>query len=234
MSNVRLNIVKKPIIFASCILAVSSTFAQPSRDAIGSICGSVLDEKGVPASHVHIAAMNVSLGGHANGFPGSQTDESGQYCIRQLQVGEYILSADDRPKGYPPLWDSFFSWRTPDSVVLLTSQSPRVRLDWKIPFKAGFLRLDVPGSRTGSESSPITFRLVVRSRPQLGMTSLTISGQMEERVITFLLPPDEDVLLTVSSPGHQSWPEDGSDGMLLRLGSGATENRTIPLLKAVP
>lgn len=133
-----------------------------------------------------------------------------------------------------PLWDSFFSWRSSDSVVLLTSQNPSVRLDWKIPFKAGFLRLHVPGSRTGSESSPMTFRLVVRSRPQLGMTSLTIPGHMEERVITLLLPPDEDVLLTLSSPGHLSWPEDESDGMLLHLGSGATENLMVPLLKAVP
>lgn len=217
--------------FASWVLAVSSAFGQLPSNATGSICGLVVDENGAPAAHVRVTAMILSPAGHTGGYPVSQTDEAGHYCIQRLELGLYIMSADDKAKGYPQRGTGFFSWSAPDPEVLLTSQNPSVRSDWQIPFKAGFLKLDLTSVQAESIDL-ITFKFVVRSRPKLGLETVTIPVDTEHKVITLLVPPDEDVLLTVASPGHQNWPDDGA--RLVNVPEGATQNLVIPTLQTAP
>jgi hypothetical protein len=210
-------------------------FAQSSVDGIGSICGRVLDEKGTPASNIHVIAMVMSPSGHSGGYPGAPTDASGHYCIEGLQLGEYVLTADDEGLGYPQRGSSFYSWHTPDPRATLTAQVLMAHLDWQVPFRAGFLRLHLPAAHTANDRVPMKFELVVRSRPRLGLMSVTTFPEMEKsKVITELLPPDEDVLLTVTSPDHLRWPDDGSEGRLLHLHSGEMQELAIPSLKANP
>lgn len=218
--------------FACWVIAVSSALGQLPSNVSGSICGSVIDENGAPAAHVRVTAMILSPAGHTGGWPVSLTDEVGHYCVMGLELGPYIMSADDKAKGYPQRGDEFFSWSSPDPQVLLTSKNPNVRSDWQIPFKAGFLRFHVTSAETGDAISLVTFKLVVRSRPKLGFETVTIPADTDHRVITLLVPPDEDVLLTVASPGHQSWPHDGS--RIVNVPSGATQDLVIPMLQPEP
>jgi hypothetical protein len=205
-------------------------FAQSSVDAIGSLCGRVLDEKGTPASNIHVIAMGMNPGGYSGAYPGTRTDASGHYCIEGLQLGEYVLTADDKRLGYPQRRTGFFSWHTPDPRVTLTAQVLTAHLDWQIEFRAGFLRIHLPAAHTANDRVPMKFELVVRSRPRLGLMSVTTFSD----VITVLLPPDEDVLLTVTSPDHLRCPDDGSEGRLPHLHSGEIQELAIPSLKANP
>src|SRR4051794_3339345 len=85
---------------------------QSGEDARGSICGSVLDENGLPASHVRIVAMPSELNG-SHGFRASSTDQLGRYCIHGLRLGQYVVSAFDQEKGYPHRGPLFYLWQTP-------------------------------------------------------------------------------------------------------------------------
>ena len=82
------------------ILTTHVVFGQSSEDVRGSVCGSALDENGVPASHVRIIAIRSDLNG-STGFPASITDQFGHYCIHGLRLTKYVLSAFDSEKGYP-------------------------------------------------------------------------------------------------------------------------------------
>ena len=49
-----------------------------------------------------------------------------------------------------------------------------------------------------------------------------------DRVLTYLVPPDEDVLLTVTCSGGHKWPDGLDEGVLIHASPGATENITLP------
>lgn len=199
---------------------------QQTETIMGSICGSVLDENGSPASHVRVVAI---LKNHqSGGYPSTFTDQSGSYCISKLPLGGYVMSAWDDDKGYPHRGPLFYSWQTPDPQVELSSLNPDAHVDWQIPFKAGFVKIQIPEVQGGDVSEPIHIRFQVRSRPQAGFIG---AGPPipAGRILTFLLPPDEVVLLTVTCTDGQKWPDDSGEGNYLYVSSGATENITLPL-----
>lgn len=204
-----------------------ATFGQSAETVRGSICGLILDENGLPASHVRVAAIELAPGGHSGGYPSSFTDQSGRYCIQGLELGEYVLSADDKAKGYPHRGPLFFSWQTPDPKVKLTLQSPDEHADWQIPFKAGFVKIQTPEMQPGNQSDLVSFLFQVPSRPRVG-TMVVGPPIPAGPLLSFLLPPDEDVLLKVTCADGSQWPEDSGEGKLLHVSSGATENITLP------
>lgn len=218
-------------IICTCLLLVASfAHSQPSGPENGKICGIVLDESGDPASNVRVIAMLLWPGGHSGGYPGTHTDKSGRYCIDGLPLGSYILSGDDEGLGYPMQGDSFFSWPSPAPQVTLTSEKPNANFDWKIPFRAGFLYLRLPASDSAGVS--ITAKLVVRSRPSLGRMSITTVSEMgKSKQVTILLPSQEDVLLSVSASGYESWPGDNGETKVLKVLPGAIVDIVVPPLK---
>lgn len=231
-SPAMLILVRRACICVLLLLAASFAYAQETTGVTGSICGLVSDETGVPASHVHVIAFKQDRRGHSGGFPTSFTDETGHYCIGHLTLGKYVMSVFDEKKGYPhlPLGSQFYAKDYVAPQATLSAENPEARVDWKIPFKAGFLRLHVSISHLGVETVPITFDLVVRSRPKFGIDSVMTSLKTDPRSsITILLPPNEDVLLTATVPGYKRWP-DQQKGKLLNLSPGKTEDVTIHLV----
>ena len=211
--------------FLLLTLTGCATFGQSAETVRGSICGVVLDENGLPASHVRVAAIEDAH--QSGGYPSSFTDQSGRYCIHKLKLGEYVLSADDQAKGYPHRGPLFFSWQTPDPKVELNLQNPDARADWQIPFKAGFVKIQIPEMQSGSQSDRVSFLFQVPSRPRggtMGVGPPIPTG----RLLSFLLPPDEDVLLKVTCADGSQWPDNSGEGKLLYVSSGDTENITLP------
>ena len=222
------------------ILLLAACFApgqQPS-ETTGSVCGSVSDENGAPASHVRVVAapdMSDYPGGGSFGLLGSDTDETGHYCVDHLGPGKYIMSAYDEKKGYPiRLMSGFYTWDSPAPKVTITAYNPDAHLDWRIPFKAGFLRLHVSVDRSDAKTIPVRFSLVVPSRPKVGLYSADWTLKTDQTdSFTVLLPPGEDVSLTATAPGYRRWP-DNDRGELLNLRSGETKDITIPLTTITP
>lgn len=218
---------RQTVICVILLLAATCVFSQ-SGPANGKVCGSVIDENGSPASHVKVAALIMSVGGHTGGYPSTFADESGHYCIDRLPLGRYTLSGDDKGLGYPMRGNSFYTWRSPAPEVDLTPQKPHADLDWKLPFRAGFLYLNLPAAQSSDEVVPITIKLVAASRPRFGMMSITAlpeTGNSKE--IPVLLPPQEDVFLIVSVPSDQRCPGDERRGKLLNVLPGAIEHVSV-------
>lgn len=229
-----INVVRRTCSCVFLLLVASFACAQETTGLTGLICGSVLDENSAPASHVYVIAMSQGPSGHSGGYPGTFTDETGRYCVDGFGLGKYVMSTADEKKGYPIMGPQFYTEDSPGPQVTLTAQNPEARVDWQIPFKAGFLRLQVSLNHPGVESIPITFDLVVRSRPKVGTYSVMTSLKTGPKAsITILLPPHEDVMLTVMAPGYRRWPDD-ERGQLLNLRPGETENVTIPLVEIAP
>lgn len=216
------------------LLAAALALGQQPIDTTGSICGSVLDENGAPASHVRVVAIQWSPGGHSGGFPGTETSETGHYCIDHLRLGDYEMSAFDNKKGYPQWGIQFYTWDSPAPKVTLTAYDPDAHLDWRIPFKAGFLKLQVFVDHSDDKTVPIRVAVVVPSRPKVGIeVSEWPLRKGQPGSFTVLLPPGEDVLLTATAPGYRRWPDD-ERGELLNLRSGETKDITIPLTAVTP
>jgi hypothetical protein len=86
------------ITFLLLILTARVALGQSDIDVRGSICGSVLDENGSPASHVRVTAIREpGPGGSSIGFPFSLTDQLGRAESGQKnetkQSGTYLHNA---------------------------------------------------------------------------------------------------------------------------------------------
>ena len=216
-------------LFFLVMLAICVSNGQQTATVRGSICGLVLDENGLPAHNVRVVAiLKPGPEGTSGGLPSSLTNPSGSYCIKGLQLGEYVLSAFDEAKGYPHRGPAFYSWQTPDPKVELTSDSPHARSNWQIPFKAGFVQIELPGINTEERSQPIRFSFHVRLRSDASVLSSELPVGFDGHSLRFLLPPDEEVMLRVTCADGQIWPEDSGTGKLLFVHAGEIEYISIP------
>lgn len=205
------------------ILLFATSLVYGQSDALmGSICGIVQDENRAPASFVKVVAIYV--GGHTGPYPLGKTDRNGHYCVHNIALGHYIMSADDPEKGYPQMGSLFYSWRTPKPEVSITPTNLEGHADWRIPYKAGFVEITLTDARTGKPVIPMFFNLVVQSRPESGWMRGSIAS-----TAPLLLPPKENVYLVLSAPGYREWPADGTKGKLLNLLPGRSEKLLVAL-----
>jgi hypothetical protein len=156
-------------------------------------------------------------------YPVGQTDNLGHYCVANVTLGDYVMSADDPEKGYPSMGSLFYGSSSPKPEVSISAQNLQGHADWQIPYKAGFLKVHLMDAQTGKQIIPMFFNLVLRSRPDGFMRGSSSS------TMVLLVPPNEDIYFTVSAPDHNEWPGEGTKGRLLHLLPGATEDFAIAL-----
>ena len=213
--------------YASCLLLFligSSAVAQDVKMPQGSICGIVLDENGLPASSVKVCPFY--MGSHSGGVPVTRTDKQGQYCFRGLVLGDYSMTADDPEKGYPSMANLFFS-TDPMPHVELSATNSNGRVDWKIPYKAGFVKVDLVDAQSGKQIVPMFFDLLVQSRPQVGhMYGSAMS------TIPLLVPPYENVVVTIHAPDYQQDTNEESQRTIVNLSPGEMKKLHIALRPA--
>jgi hypothetical protein len=181
---------------------------QKSLVATGSICGTVQDESGDPAVTAKVTA-NYQNHPHLGMRPWSSTDDAGLYCIENVTTGEYLMSAEDPLKGYPNMDISFFSdvYPPPRPRVHVTAKEPKAEAHWRIPFKSGIVEVVLSDARTGKAIETMFFvTLMLESNPTRFVHGSAWSST------PLLLPPNENVHLTVGLTGYREWPGDGSKG----------------------
>jgi hypothetical protein len=206
---------------AILLFATSLAYGQPAT--MGSICGTVENENGAPASLVRIVA--IYQGSHTGLYPSGKTDSTGHYCIDNVDFGNYVMSADDPKKGYPEMGPIFYSSQRPNPEVHIAIENLKGHADWRIPYKAGFLEVVLTDARTGKPIIPMFFSLALQSNPKDGfMRGSSVS------TAAFLVPPNENIYFTVNARGYREWPGDGTKGKLLNLLPGKTEKLAIALL----
>lgn len=211
----------KPCLSIVFLLATLPVSAQITAAATGSICGMVLNEHGQRAALVHVTAFY--MGPHTGIMDGGTTDENGQYCLEGVRFGEYVMSADDPKKGYPPMVYSFFSEDPPNVPVVLSALTPKAHADWQIPFKAAVIRIKLTDAMTGKPLINMSYTLALRIRPETYLHGSSAASQ------DLLIPPNQDVLLTVTADGYQRWPDDGTKTRIVNLAPGTIQNFDIAL-----
>lgn len=196
---------------------------EKSLDAsAGSICGTVLDETGAPAAFTSVTA--IYMGAHSGLEPIARTDRNGRYCITGIRAGEYAMSASDPEKGYPEMSSMFYSVHLPGPRVRVGPEGLNARLDWQIPYKAGFLRVILTDLSNGKLISAMFTELYVGSSD-----SLRYRHGSEGSDQMLLIPPNENVYLKVSNPGYESWPEGEAQGRFVNLLPGQHETLAVSL-----
>jgi hypothetical protein len=185
------------------LLFVASLAYGQSDPSMGSICGIVHDENGAPASFVKVVA--IYQGSHTGPYPLGKTDGTGHYCMNNVALGYYAMSAEDTEKGYPQMSSIFYSVQRPTSEVHIAIGNLKGHADWRIPYKAGFVEVALTDAQTGKPIIPMLFNLVLQSSPKNGF----IRGSSSSTT-ALLVPPNENIYLTVSAPGYKEWPADGT------------------------
>ncbi len=199
--------------------ALAQTFSGPN----GSICGTAFDETGKPASLVRVTADTLDPTGALQPF--ATTDKEGHFCILNLSIGTYLLSADDAERGYPDTFEAFYAPHLPRKFIHVISEDKGkpTQADLHIPYKAATIRIKLTDASTGKPIEDMLVNVVALARPKCskyrGMSPAA----------PLLIPPNEDVRLTISAPGHSKWPDDGTPGKVVHLASGATQQFAIAL-----
>jgi hypothetical protein len=222
------------VLLPICLLLAGFTaYGQSSDEPVGSICGMVQDENGLPASMVRVTAAYVGPKAHTGTYPRGETDGFGHYCVN-VTIGDYIMSANDVNKGYPLMANMFYASHDSNAEssaprISITAQELTRHVDWRIPYKAGFVRVKLTDARTGKQIVPMFFDLVVRSGSEYRHMhgSCASTGGL-------LVPPNEGIVFAVGAPGYQWWPSDDKKGKLLNLPPGMTEEVAIELQPTTP
>lgn len=201
-----------------CVASFVCGYALSAQE--GSICGTVHDEKGALAAHVHLTAFY--MGAHSGPEDNTVTDGEGKYCMVGVRPGEYMLTADDPAKGYPQVQAMFYASTKLGTAVTISAESPHVVVSWKIPYKAAWLHVDAHDRVTGKPVKAIGIGLVIR-----GNENRWQRGNFANN--TVLMPPNEDVLVKVSAGGYRPWPNDQPNGMPIAMSSGASRTLDVEL-----
>jgi hypothetical protein len=185
----------------------------------------VLNENGIPAALVKVVAID--MGPHGGPGPRGTTDQLGNYCVNNLAIGNYVMTADDAEQGYPLMTSLFYS-AEPVVLTKITPDNLAAHANWHIPYKAAFVKVHLTDAQTQAQIVPMSFSLVLRSRPDTGY----LRGSCDS-TRTLLVPPDKEIEFTVSSPGYKDWPGDGMK-ILVSLHPGIVQEFEIALESAGP
>jgi hypothetical protein len=150
------------------ILLFATSLAHGQPDApMGSICGTVQNENGASASLVRIVA--IYQGSHTGLHPSGKTDSTGHYCIDNLDLGNYVMSADDPEKGYPEMGSIFYSWKRPNPEVHIAIENLKGML--------------IGGSRTKRDSSKWCLRTLGQESQSFRCFSALHSNQIRKTAL---------------------------------------------------
>jgi hypothetical protein len=186
-------------------------FTAPTLGQQGVIYGVAIGQDDQPAKGVGVTLHRDVPGLQALPSWSRQvkTTPAGEYRFEHLEVGRYIVFVYDEDAGYIDFQTSGASRAV---KVDLTDGQPEARVRVYLPPRAGFLDIDLTNQQSGAPVSGIQL-------------DLTWAGSLEKirsakNPHLFLVPPDTDVLLHVSSPGFREWQESVGTGKSVCLPSG--------------
>jgi hypothetical protein len=148
-------------------------------------------------------------------LPHSVTNGQGEYRFASLPWwGRYTVYADDEEAGYS-LFSTGGAGQSEPPEAEITPNHHEAEVNVRLPPKAGFLRVNLTDRRTGAA---ITSMRAVVMRPTVPASLVYSISCSSAQVL--LLPPDNVLLLHITSDGFQEWAASIGIGKALRLASG--------------
>ncbi len=223
---------KTSLLLIVLFLAVSAP-AQQQHEAIvdknstGAIHGILLGQDERPAGDTVITVIKDTTGPAATPIwkRHVKTDKAGKYRFEHLGIGKYELFVYDEKAGYAVLPSGPGANGEPCCVakVELTADRPESEARVYLPPKPGFLDIHVTNKENGMSVSSIQIELSWAEDPRIAL----YKGSFANKLDVFMVPPDRDLLLYVSSPGFRDWPDNA--GKTIHLSSGAKLNLDVQL-----
>jgi hypothetical protein len=194
------NAMKKMIAVLFALACLSAAVAQ---DRTGEVRGIVVDPQGNPVAAATVRAHYDGAGPVFKSVPEAQTDQSGQFTLSNVPLGDSVLVAMKEDDGYPnPFW-AFYSRRQPVRVTL-SSGAPRVdsiqlMLEPKAAALVGTISDAVSGEPVGASIH------MWRAGKEDDFLDQGVSGQYR-----ILVPADTAVRFSVRAPGYLEWFNGGA------------------------
>jgi hypothetical protein len=193
--------------------------SQQNADCKGEVHGVVIGHDHKPWSGVNLILE--PDGDYDYVLPRTKTDQRGEYRFQRVCTGKWGVFVEDKEAGYPSsgrLMNGFlYGNRIPE--VKITDKNLDARLNVNVPPKPGMLVVHLTNRMTQTKISSIDVELKV-SRRQRTQFSCGNSGSSTCVDDPFLVPPNQDVKLHVTSKGFHEWQESAGRGKLIHLSAG--------------
>ena len=215
---------KLELTFASLLLFTTAVAQQkdaPRPD--GSIYGVAIASDGQPAKLVGLTAvpLGVALG---TVLPHTATDDRGEYRFVILPWwGKYTVYADDEEAGYSSFSTGGYGQTQPPEIEI-TPARREAELRVNLPPKAAFLRVHLTNRRTGAPVSGMQIMVMHDTDPPSLAFSMSCAS-----IKTVLLPPDNNLLIHITSDGFREWKESVGKGKMLNLTSNSRSTLDVEL-----
>jgi len=177
----------------SFILAVVTVFlAVAARAQTGCLSGSVVDSAGQPVKGIRITVGD-NVWTTAQISPEPRSDESGQFRIDGIPLGNYKANAFDDQLGYPGIW-----WPPRDVTIAASSLCTNIIFD--VRSRAAKLKLAVTDATTNKPIPNLLLHVFPEQKPGLWLNV--------EPLLSYGLPPQVPSLVkirvVVTAKGYSS------------------------------
>jgi hypothetical protein len=195
-------------ILVAAWLNVLLLFGFASGQSLGSISGTVLDEKGAPVVKAQVRVEPLDSRPMAMPVRMVETDKDGHFTMNSLALASYKLFAVKESAGYPNTSFAFYSNHMFPTVTL-TAGLPKADITLKVGPPSGVI-LGTVASAVTSEPVSATFLLRRVSDPD---NWISFSQRADYRA---LVPASVAVFVEVSAPGYKTWFYGGPTDTLKR------------------
>jgi hypothetical protein len=189
--------------------------------AEGVIHGTVFTRNGNPASGVNVELnpLGVILD---YVLPETMTDQRGEYRFEHVCRGRFSVVVRDEKAGYPiaDVYINRILYGGPIPEVKITKSKFDAHLLITLPPKAAQLQIRLFNSQTKAKIERVEAELIVDRKRSMKTYCDGIQLMKCDDAPFFLVPPDQDVFLHVTSNGFQEWKESAGRGKLIHVASG--------------
>jgi hypothetical protein len=199
--------------------ATRACFEDPQ--AKGVVHGVVLQENGEPVANftATLEMLGVSL---SYLLPQMKTNERGEFRFEHLCPGRFAVVVENAAAGYPPTSAAWYRilYGAPIPEVRITKSKPDAHLIVTLPPKPAQLDVNLVNSKTKEKLSLIELSFTVNPSRTVETSCDTAKSGTCTGPPYFLFPPDQNVILHVTSTGFHEWKESVGRGKLVHVGYG--------------
>jgi hypothetical protein len=191
---------------------------RAETDCGGVVHGTVLAQDGKALSRVNLILEPV--GDYDYVLPRARTDEHGQYRFSNVPCGTWSVFVDDKEAGYPhsSRLMNWYLYGSANSEVRITNENLDAQMDISAPPKPGILHVNLVNSETKAKIAKMEIRVRVtpKREAQFSCGESVTSCETDD----FLVPPNRDVRLHITSKGFREWKESSGAGKLISVPAG--------------
>ena len=188
-------------------------------DCKGVIHGVVSRLDGKPWGGVNLILEPV--GDYDYVLPRTKTDEQGEYRFSDVTCGNWGVFVEDKDAGYPHA-GRILNWALygrRSKQVRITKKNLEALLNVTAPPRPAQLRVRAIDSKTKAEIACVEVQLKVTRKREIKI--LCPDSEMASREdYYFLVPPDQNVKLHITSKAFHEWKESAGRGKAIRVPTG--------------